>query len=395
MRQEVTYELVGTTLELPITVKGKVLVNKGVVLTENLVSKLLRMGIHYIDVAIEEVALPKMEKPNTVSNELCDKVREALIANDVKQIEVVASDMITSVLRISNIDGGFSNLKYDLETFSNINTLDHSIRVAIFSIILAYLYNQKLRNKIVGSGAALDEVNINDVAIAALMHDEGSNNYSPDVLNKISELKQIPNFSGQFPGVKDVPVDKFDDSYISLYSFCLISELPDLSPEAKFMVLMSNETENNNGPLKPIEFRNSKSNSAMGAKIIKLCSFYDNFLSHCYNTGESFENIISVLGQAATTETVNEELADLFLTNVPIYPVGAKIMLSNGDKAEVVKSYTGYTYSSRPEVRVLSTGEIVDLRYATTLTIDRVCQEDESLEQVVDRQVHEVDKGRK
>lgn len=395
MRQEVTYDLVGTTLELPITVKGKVLVNKGVVLTENLVSKLLRMGIHYIDVAVEEVALPKLEKPNTVSNELCDKVREALIANDVKQIEVVASDMITSVLRISNIDGGFSNLKYDLETFSNINTLDHSIRVAIFSIILAYLYNKKLRNKIVGSGAALDEVNINDVAIAALMHDEGSNNYSPDVLNKISELKQIPNFSEQFPGIKEVPVDKFDDYYISLYSFCLIRELSDLSPEAKFMVLMSSETENSNGPLKPIEFRNSKSNSAMGAKIIKLCSFYDNFLSHCYNTGESFENIISVLGQAATTETVNEELADLFLTNIPIYPVGAKIMLSNGDKAEVVKSYTGYTYSSRPEVRVLSTGEIVDLRYATTLTIDRVCQEDESLEQVVDRQVHEVDKGRK
>lgn len=394
MRQEVTYELVGTTLELPITVKGKVLVNKGVVLTENLVSKLLRMGIHYIDVAIEEVALPKLEKPNTVSNELCDKVREALIANDVKQIEVVASDMITSVLNIADIDGGFSNLKYDLETFSNINTLDHSIRVAIFSIILAYLYNQKLRNKIEGSGA-LDEVNINDVAIAALMHDEGSNNYSPDVLNKISELKQIPNFSKQFPGVKDVPVDKFDDSYISLYSFCLIHGLLDLSPEAKFMVLMSSETENSNGPLKPIEFRDSKSNSAMGAKIIKLCSFYDNFLTHCYNTGESFENIISVLGQAASTETVNEELADLFLTNIPIYPVGAKIMLSNGEKAVVVKSYTGYTYSSRPEIRVLSTGEIIDLRYATTLTIERVCQEDESLEQVVDGQVHEVDKGRK
>ena len=394
MRQEVTMDLIGTKLEVPIVVNNKVLVNEGVVLTEALISKLLKLNIHYIDVVAEEVAPQKMEKPNTVSKELCNKIRSSLMTNNVEEIKEVASDMVSSVLRISDLDGGFSNLKYDLETFSNINEFDHAIRVAIFSIILAYLYNQKLRSQIIGNGVVSGEVNIDDVAIAALMHDEGMNNYNPSVLTKISDMKNNSYYYDKFPGIMNVPDDRFDDNYISLYSFCLLSDLPDLSSEAKFMVLMSMETENNMGPLKPIGFRNSKGNVAMGAKIIKFCIFYYNFLDHCYHTGDSFENIISVLGQAATTASVNEELADLFLAKVPIYPVGAKVMLSDGREAIVIKSYTGFTYSSRPLVE-LTTGEFIDLRFATTLTIDYVCQEESSLEQVVDGQVKSTDNGRK
>ena len=63
MRQEVTMDLIGTKLEVPIVVNNKVLVNEGVVLTEALISKLLKLNIHYIDVVAEEVAPQKMEKP--------------------------------------------------------------------------------------------------------------------------------------------------------------------------------------------------------------------------------------------------------------------------------------------------------------------------------------------
>jgi len=398
MRQEVTYDLVGTTLEQPIVVKGRVLVNEGVVLTESLVAKLLKLGIKYIDVIQkEEVNTTEVhiEIPNTVSDELCEKVRESLMNNNVKEIESVASDMITSVLRISNLDGGFSNLKYDLETFRNINSLDHSIRVAIFSIILTYLYNQNLRGRIVGSGAVSGEVNINDVAVAALMHDEGSNFYEDDTFNKINALAQNSEFATKFPGIINVPLDRRDDAFIPIYSFCLVHDLKDLSTEAKFMILMSGETENNMGPLNPVGFSEDKSNMVIGAKIIRLCSFYDNFLAHCYNTGVSFENVISVLGESAVTGAINQELADLFMTKVPIYPIGAKVLLTNGERAEVIKSYADYTYSTRPQVRVLKTGEIIDLRYATTLTVDSVCRQENSLEQVIDRQVDTVDIGRK
>lgn len=397
MRQEVTYELVGQTLQVPIAINGQVLVNEGVVLTKELIARLLKRGIKYIDVVSEETkdTSTTIEQPNTVSDELCNKVRASLIADNVDEIEAVAQEMISSVLNITDLDGGFSNLKYDLETFSNLNSLDHSIRVAIFSIIVAYLYNQNLRKKIVGTGAVSGEVNINDVAVAALMHDEGSNKYDPTVLNKIEALATNEKFKVQFPGIKDVPLNGYDDSFISIYSFCLIENLPDLSSDVKYMVLFSMETENELGPLKPQGFRNNNSNIGMGAKIIRLCSYYDNFLAHCYSTGESFENVITILGQAANTGAVNADLTDLFLAKVPIYPIGAKVILSNGEKAEVVKSYTGYTYNSRPIVKIDSTGEIIDLRYATTITINRVCQEEESLEQVVDRQIKEIDKGRK
>lgn len=395
MRQEVTYELVGQELQAPIALNGQILVNKGVILTEELIARLLKRGIKYIDAASVERSIHSQELPNTVSDELCNKVRNSLIANDVTEIEAVAQDMITSVLNITDLDEGFSNLKYDLATFSNLNSLDHSIRTAIFSIIIAYLYNQNLRSRIVGNGTVSGEVNINDVAVAALMHDEGSNKYDPTVLNKISLLAANDKFRSQFPGIKDVPLSGYDDSFISIYSFCLIENLPDLSPAVKFMVLLSMETENDQGPLKPQDFRDNNSNIGMGAKIIKLASYYDNFLAHCYSTGESFENVITILGQAASTRTLNEELTNLFLAKVPIYPVGAKVVLSNGQKAEVVKSYTGYTYSSRPVVKIDLTGEIIDLRLATTLTISCVCQEEESLEQVVDGQIKDVDQGRK
>lgn len=134
MRQEVTYELVGQTLQVPIAINGQVLVNEGVVLTKELIARLLKRGIKYIDVVSEETkdTSTTIEQPNTVSDELCNKVRASLIADNVDEIEAVAQEMISSVLNITDLDGGFSNLKYDLETFSNLNSLDHSIRVAIF-----------------------------------------------------------------------------------------------------------------------------------------------------------------------------------------------------------------------------------------------------------------------
>lgn len=120
-------------------------------------------------------------------------------------------------------------------------------------------------------------------------------------------------------------------------------------------------------------------------------------LSHCLYSGETFENIVSVVGQAASAKLVNEELANLFLSSVPIYPVGTRVILSNGERAEVVKTFVEYTYATRPVVKILSTNQLINLRDHQSLTIDKVYLDEVTISDVIDNQINEMDgrpKGR-
>lgn len=381
-------------LDTDIMYGGAVLIPKGCALTPALIGKVKRFGITHIDVALEEKLKEQKTADTlnieyTVNEELCDKVKESLMSNDIVEIEKVTDDMIGTVLNLMNIDGDFSNLKYDLQTFNNLNSLDHSVRLSIFSIVLATLYNDSLSE--FDKRDSKKVVNVNDVAMAALLQDKGRNSYGPEIFAKIEAVANNEEKRKQYPGIVDIPTDRYEDKYIPIYSYCLLDKMPDVSETAKLMVLYSAETENGKGPLKATGYNNPNlGHINIGAKIIHICNLYDNFLSHFYHEGESFENIITILGQGVSAGAINEDLTNLFLEKFPVYPIGAKLELSNGEKAVVIKTFPGYTYTSRPVVKLLSTGEIIDLRYMTTLTVNCVSKEEASLEQVVDNQINEI-----
>lgn len=394
MRIDIQQAVPGMILDSGIVYNSAILVGRGSVLTARYIEKLKAFGITSIDVVSDKKDIINENNQSTIDSYLFESVRTSLMERNYDKIKTNARSMVTSVLNNINLNNDFSNLTYDLRTFENTDdTLNHSIRVAIYSIVLAYLYNENLKSKNYDPKSLEARlIDLKEITVAALLHDRAQKYYGNEVLKKVGILAQNSELTAQMPGLAEIPKDQYDDKYVSLYSYCLVSSASQISSKAKYMILFSSETENNTGPLRPIGFESEKTNSAvMGAKIIYLCGLYDNMLAHCLYGGESFENIVSVLGQAANTKAINKELSDLFLSNVPIYPIGTKVVLSNGEKAEVVKTFVGYTYVTRPVVRILSTNQLIDLRYEQSLTIGKVYLDEVSISDVIDSQVKEMD----
>lgn len=388
--QEVIDNLVpGMILEEDIMYLGAILINKGTELTPELIDKIKRFNINNVSIVSKKVKKVE-DTENTVSDDLCDELKESISNCNVSQIKETTKNMIENVLSSINSDGEFTNLKYDLKMFKNINSLDHSVRTAIFSIVLARLYNDSIKNYTRYHNPTTDLVNIYDVALAALLQDKSSNMKNTNILNHVKKFVNDPKIKQMFPGIENTNTETFDEIYIPVYSFCMIYNHPEISENVKSMVLYSAETDNNDVLLQNVKLENVLANNiAMGSRIIHFCNLYDSFLAHIYNTDESFENIISILGQFASTGVVNEELTKLFFMKVPIYPIGAKLILSTGEKAEVLKTFVGYTYTTRPFVKVLSSGKKIDLRSETNITVNCISKDDVLLDDVVNDQVNE------
>lgn len=390
MRLNIREAVSGMVIQEPIVIDNIMLVNKGGVLTPSLINRLNKFGITFIDIVSDK------DTKDTIDNNLMEDVRESLLEEDIEKIEINADKMVSAVLKDFSFDGKFSNFKYNLQSYANDNqSLDHSIRVATFSIVLAYLYNEDLKKYYSVKEIEEMKVNLRDVAVAALLHDKGKNYYDVNALSKIEDFVKLDN-SRNFPGIKDIPTDRFDDRFVSVYSCYLADYISDLPSNVKYMILYSSEMENNNGPLKAVNFgKDNKNSFIVGAKIIHLCSLYDDYLAHYVSNNESLENTVSVIGHAASSGVINEDLANLFLNNVPIYSVGNKVLLSTGEEAVVVKSYTGYKDTTRPTVKVISTGRTIDLRDEKLITIVGVCHEDITVDDLIAGQLKEVEKSSK
>lgn len=401
MRTDLETVVPGMILEASIIKDDVLLVPKGMQLTPALINRLKTFGITSVDIVSEKNLVNKISSTDdvnsdvefTVTDSLTDDVREALLENNIEKIEDSASKMVEAIKDSIDLDGGFSNFKYDLQSYKkDTDSLDHSIRVAAFSIVLAHLYNEQLKKSFNVYDKTDDRlINLDEVAVAALLHDRGRNCYSDDTLKNIEKLSNNDKLRNILPGLANVPISVYDDKYIPVYSLALINDDPRLSDNIKYMVLYSSEMENGNGPLRAKGFdKNNLFSYISGAKVLHLCSLYDDYLSHCVHENESFENIVTIIGHAASHGVINENLANLFLNSVPIYSVGNKVLLSTGEQATVIKSSTGYTDTTRPQVRVDSSGKVINLEEVTNITIMRIA--DLSLEDIVDEQLTEVDK---
>jgi len=388
----------GTVLEKPIVKNNVTLVEKGEVLTPILINRLIkRFGINEIEVSDENNLVDDFS--NTINEHLFNNCKEALIKNDIVKIEESANEMVTAILNNVDLEGGFSNLKYDLTAYATKDhttldsSLNHSIRVATFSIVLTYLYNEKIKELVRNKDEQNKRtINYKNIAIAALMHDSGKHHQDESLLEEVRKIVGIKELHNTLLKLKDVPLDRFDNQFIEFYSYCLANKFKNLPQNVKTMILYSNENDNNTGPLQSQTFIREKTHRDMvGARIIHLCSLYDEYLLHCINTNEELENIIAIIGQAASNGVISAELASLFLQNIPLYPIGTKVELSNGEQAVVVKTFTGYTASTRPVVRLLSTREIIRLEEATSITIIGINKEKNLIEELVDSQLKEVD----
>lgn len=369
---------------------GTLILKKGTVLTPSIVAKIQRMGDVKFQVEETVNETLKEDTKKSLKNFLEDPNMYNM--EDVKQNTKKIVEMIDSADEIEMFKYNLEEYKKERDIFS------HSINTACFSIILAKMYNRNfIKAKPDASKEELEEglINLEDIALAGLLHDMGKICKNRMQLNRITSIPGEKSLANHYPGISETPLDEYDEKYASVYSYCLIAKMKEISPKAKLMILLSNEPETGEGCLKISEkLKRRRSNFIYAGKIIHVCDIYDKAMKQAIEGNISFEEVVSELSFYSRNGEVDSEIEQLLINNVPLYPVGTKVQLTNGETAIVRECFGGDLDSYQPVVRTLPfPGRIIDLRDETTIAIQCLYNEERSVDDIVRDQINRMKKN--
>ena len=399
MQLNVNELISGMVLEQPILRKDGMLVLKaGTVLNERIIQhlrSLKNIEIVNVDSSQAEKTLEAEIEQETVGLQTRSETEEALktfldAPNDSNMQNIKKS---TKKI-VKNIEDE-NNFKYDLESYLNQKDIHaHSVRVACFSILLAKMHNAKLR-KCYPNISESDLIDLEDIAVAALLHDIGKSCKDSEILKQITEVPNAEILEKSLPGVNNIPLDKYDERYSSVYSYCIVGDMQEVSSKAKLMILLSNEPDSEKGCLKvPFKVNTQKKPFMAGAKIIHVCDIYDNAMKRTIEQDNSLEEIASELGYYAQNGIVSSEVEQLLINNLPLYPVGTRLKLSSGEFAIVKESFVGPYDTYKPIVSTLNfPKKTIDLRDATNVTITSISSKQNLFKDLIRNQINAVKKN--
>ena len=361
---------------------GVLLLAKGVKLTEMYINRLKRRNINYVSIDLSKEQKKKFELdhdviPTVDSKTMCQAVEVAkdLESNPDSQ-EMTVKKAIEVAQNITSKICNDSELSYRLNDYKTGRDIsEHEARVAMFAVAVANKYNERIKNEVDGNNY---QINLEEIAVAALIHDVGRACEDDDIRKRLNNLTYLESkFIGLANGKVDELKENYDEKFIPYYGFNLIKDNCSLTSGEKIMVLLSGENEIGEGPLKArqsLRESNSKEQHVVGSKIINFCSIYDELLLDNIKNGVSLENAYSAMQEELINKKVDARIFDDFIQAVPLYPEGTKVMLhGEKDGYAIVKENFGHrTYYSRPVLISVPNNEIIDLREDNRTTVKQI-----------------------
>ena len=83
------------------------------------------------------------------------------------------------------------------------------------------------------------------------------------------------------------------------------------------------------------------STKLFGAKIINVCSVYDNAMKRAIDNITSLEDVVAEIGQYAINGSISNEMIELLINKVKLYPYRNRVLLSNEEVTTVDTSSFG------------------------------------------------------
>lgn len=312
---------------------GRLLLAKHLLLSAEYISNLEFLGFPgiYIDdeftrgIEIQQVLSPQIRSQALqIIHELFtfDTEKGELPVGEVKLLKTVES-VVESIITNGDVMCNMMDIKnYDDYIYY------HSVNVGILSTM-------------VGACQGMTQEELNRLATAALLHDIGKRFIDPKIVNGKWPLK------GQDREVfKSHP--KLGAEFLrSTYHF---------SSQVYTAVLEHHERYDGTGyPL-----GRAGEDITLFARIIKMVDCYDAKTSgRISREGKAPSEAMEYLMAMAGSE-FDPVLVNVFTRRIAAYPVGCEVELSNGWHAVVVKNFKDF--SLRPLVKVLETGEMLNLR---------------------------------
>lgn len=236
---------------------------------------------------------------------------------------------------------------FDLNSYSNPNDYlyHHCIATGLISAAIA--------NKL-----GLDRGNTIQMAIAGTLADCGMSKIPKSIRNKKEALTEV-----EFNEIRKHPV----------YSYNMVKDLPALKSEMKIAIFQHHERLDGSGyPLgKKLE------KVSQFAQVIAVADTFHAMTSErIYRAKESPFKVIEMIKESEFGK-FDIKVVNAITNLVADLPIGTKIELSNLARAEVI--FINQFSPTRPIVKMLKSGEIIDLSKNRTHTISRVITNEQDM----------------
>lgn len=312
---------------------GRVLLGKGTVLTNEYITKLNKRG--FIGVYIQDELSEDIVINEIISPELRNKGVKALKTKNLDMARSVAIEIVDEILSSPVV----TLEMVDLRNFDDC-TYRHSVNVAVISTI-------------VGINMGMNRFMLEELSIAAILHDIGKMLISSDIINKPGKLTDE-----EFDIIKEHPRLGYD----------FLSEKMDISARIRTSILSHHENEDGTG------YPNGMTGKSIYvyAKVIHVADVFDALTSR-----RPYKQPFSRLEAAEYLMGACDRLFDrhvvvAFLRSVTIYPKGTVVTLSDGRVGMTISSGVN---SLRPVVRLANKEEIDlnDMNLYRNVTIKEDC----------------------
>jgi putative nucleotidyltransferase with HDIG domain len=301
---------------------GKMLLKAGVRLTEAYINKLRELSVFYVyiederldDVVVEDTKLMELKQITMQNMSRITKNVGMCKKSDLKASLSIVEDMIDYVLELGDVDKSI----YDIQTYDNY-TYVHSLDTCIMAAFL-------------GLSCGFGEWELKELGIGAILHDVGKTRIPHSIINKKTKLSQ----------------EEFDEiKKHTIYGGEILRKNVTIPDSAIKIVEQHHERVDETGY--PFGLHNKQ--ISRFAKVVCVCDVYDAVSNdRCYrgkfSPSDAYELILAGSGTSFDPGMVRN-----FKNTFSIYPLGACVQLSNGEKGYVISQNLGFP--DRPIIRIL------------------------------------------
>ncbi len=312
------------------------LITKDTVLNDYIKNSLVKHGVHTINIYDTDI-----------DNELVGFTDMYIsTVNETKKIfrNIITTGTVKAQQLIDIADHIYGNINRNQEIIkcmSCVRSIDeytyiHSVNVAFYSMMLAKWLN-------------LSNAEINEAILAGLLHDVGKMKIPQEILNKAAKLSK----------------DEFEImKQHTLYGYELVHNIKGLNQEIKKAILLHHERMDGSGY--PFGCRADKLN--IYAKIVAIADVFDAMTAERVYKSQStpFEAFEMFLTEGARTFDIT--MLNTFMSRMPSYLTGIKVLLSNGEAGDIV--FVPLQSITCPIIKIKD--DYIDLSSIQTIKIDKL-----------------------
>lgn len=306
---------------------GRLLVGAGANISSTILKRMTSMGFQgaYIDAkGFEDIVVE-----DVIPDEMRAEAFDALFRDDIMESVSIAKRMVKEMKYKDT-------LKLDLLDIKNSKNYEykHCVSVAVFSIAI-------------GVGCGLTEEQLENLAVAGLLHDIGKFDIKKRVLN----TKHVYN---------DKEMDEMKKH--PMYAYEALKDYTAVSSVTRNSILFHHENLDGSG-----YYNATADKLGIFPRILRVADTYDALTAQrkhreAYSPAYAMEYIMSNVGTL-----FDKDVVDVFCREFPIYPTGFTYRLSNGKFAIIVSNEGS---SLRPKIRLIDKTDIdlaLDPDYRSTM----------------------------